>query len=533
MPESTETPMNRIVIVGGGSAGWLTAGLLAAECGGAGGQGISITLVESPDVRSIGVGEGTWPTMRGSLQKIGISETQFVLECSAAFKQGTRFVGWVTGQDGDYYHHPFTAPVGYTGLNLVPYWQPESGRVTFVDAVSPQGYLCDRGLAPKQVTTPEFAAVANYGYHLDAGKFAELLQRHCTSTLGVRHVLDHVTAINGGPGGDIASLSTATSGDIAGDLFIDCTGLAALLIGKHYGIPFIDKRHILFNDSALALQVPYPAEDSPIASQTISTARAAGWIWDIGLTTRRGIGYTFSSQHTTDAEAEAVLRDYVGRTSVADTDALEPRKISFRPGHRKEFWHRNCVAVGMSAGFLEPLEASALVMIELAGRMIGEELPATRAEMDVVARRYNEKFLYRWDRIVDFLKLHYVLSRRNDSDYWAVNRSPESVPDSLCDLLRVWKHRVPWHNDFSQRDEVFSSASYQYVLYGMGFETQVRSGSRRGKDAARARRLFEENRDRAGQFLHNLPENRALLTHIVKHGLPRANLGELASPASE
>lgn len=533
MPDSPKNPTRRIVIVGGGSAGWLTAGLLAAECNGAGGQGISITLVESPDVRAIGVGEGTWPTMRGSLQKIGISETQFVRECSAAFKQGTRFVGWVTGEEGDRYHHPFTAPAGYTGINLVPHWQAGRDRVTFADAVTPQGYLCDRGLAPKQATTPEFAAVANYGYHLDAGKFAELLQRHCTSRLGVRHVLDHVTAINGGPDGDIASISTAHSGDIEGDLFIDCTGFAALLIGRHYGIPFIDKRHILFNDSALALQVPYAAHDSPIASQTLSTAREAGWIWDIGLTTRRGIGYTFSSQHTTDAEAEAVLRDYVARTSGVAANALEPRKISFRPGHRKEFWHRNCVAVGMSAGFLEPLEASALVLIELAGRMIGEELPATREEMAIVARRYNEKFLYRWDRIIDFLKLHYVLSRRNDSEYWTANRNPESIPQSLSDMLQVWKHRVPWHNDFAQRDEVFSSASYQYVLYGMGFETQPRSGSRRDDDAARARRLFEENRDRAGKLLSNLPENRALLTHIVRHGLPRANAGEPASPASE
>lgn len=533
MTEPTQTPVNRIVIVGGGSAGWLTAGLLAAECSGAGGQGIGITLVESPDVKTIGVGEGTWPTMRDSLWKIGISETQFVRECSAAFKQGTRFVGWVTGQDGDHYHHPFTAPAGYTGINLVPHWQPESRRVTFVDAVSPQGYLCDRGLAPKQATTPEFAAVANYGYHLDAGRFAELLQRHCTSRLGVRHVLDHVTAINGGPGGDIESLSTARSGDIGGDLFVDCTGLAALLIGRHYGVPFVDRRDVLFNDSALAMQVPYPSDDSPIASQTISTAQAAGWIWDIGLTTRRGIGYTYSSQHASDSQAEAALRDYVRRVVGVPTDALEPRKISFRPGHRKEFWHRNCVAVGMSAGFLEPLEASALVMIELAGRMIGEELPATRDEMDVVARRYNEKFRYRWDRIVDFLKLHYVLSRRRDGDYWADNRSSTSAPESLGDMLRVWKHRVPWHNDFSQRDEVFSSASYQYVLYGMGFETQVRSGPRLAGDAARARRLFEENRERAGKYLRNLPENRALLTHIVRHGLPRAEIGEPLAPASE
>lgn len=516
--DSPGRPISRIVIVGGGSAGWLTAGLLAAECGGR--EGVSVTLVESPDVRTIGVGEGTWPTMRGSLQRIGLSETEFVRECSAAFKQGTKFVGWVTGEARDHYYHPFTAPAGYLGINLVPYWQPERDRVTFANAVSPQGYLCDHGLAPKQVTTPEFAGVANYAYHLDAGRFAELLQRHCTSKLGVRHVLDHVTSINGGPDGDIESLALAQSGSLEGDLFIDCTGFASLLLGGHCGVPYVDRRNVLFNDSALALQVPYASEDTPIASQTISTAQAAGWIWDIGLITRRGIGYTYSSAHTTDAEAEASLRDYVARSG-SDATALEPRKITFRPGHRERFWHRNCVAVGMSAGFLEPLEASALVLIELAGRMIAEELPATREEMDVVARRYNEKFLYRWDRIVDFLKLHYVLSRRSGG-YWIENREAATVPDSLRDFLKVWRHRVPWHNDFPQRDEVFSSASYQYVLYGMGFATAPRPAARQQEGAAKALRLFRENRETAEKWVRNLPTNRDLMEHIVRHGLPPA-----------
>jgi tryptophan 7-halogenase len=527
MNESTERPVNRIVVVGGGSAGWLTAGLLAAEHGGGPGQRVSVTLVESPDVRTIGVGEGTWPTMRSSLQKIGISETEFVRECAASFKQGTRFAGWVTGAEGDQYHHPFTAPAGYTGINLVPYWLPERDRVTFVNAVSPQGYVCDRALAPKQATTPEFAGVANYGYHLDAGKFAALLQRHCTSRLGVRHVLDHVTAVNGGTDEDVVSLGTARSGNIEGDLFIDCTGFAAVLLGKHYGIPYLDRGHVLFNDSALALQVPYAQQDGPIASQTISTARSAGWIWDIGLTTRRGIGYTYSSRHTTDAEAEAVLRSYVAQSGGDCPTSLEPRKISFRPGHRAKFWHRNCVAIGMSAGFLEPLEASALVMIELGARMIGEELPAVRDEMDVVARRYNDRFLYRWERIIDFLKLHYVLSRRAGA-YWTDSRAAESIPESLREYLQVWRHRVPWHNDFSQRDEVFSSASYQYVLYGMGFATSCRPGAPNDARAERARQLFAENREMAGRYLRNLPDHRALLTHILANGLPLAAVGEPA-----
>ena len=518
---STTDAISRIVIVGGGSAGWLTAGLLASEYFAGARSEVSITLVESPDVKIIGVGEGTWPTMRSTLRKIGIPEAEFLAKCSAAFKQGTRFNAWVTGDDDDYYYHPFTAPSGYTGINLVPHWQPLRDEVSFVNAVSPQGHLCDRGLAPKQATTPEYAGVANYAYHLDAAGFAALLQRHCTTRLGVRHILDHVTGVNGAPDCDIQSLSTAHHGAIEGDLFIDCTGFAALLIGRHYQVPFIDKRHILFNDSALAVQVPYTAADSPIASQTLSTARAAGWIWDIGLTTRRGIGYTYSSAHTDDMTAEETLRAYIAHSPGLAAGRYEPRKISFSPGHRAKFWHRNCVAVGMSAGFLEPLEASALVLIELAGRMISEELPANRDTMQLVAQRYNEKFLYRWDRIIDFLKLHYVLSKRIDTEYWRDNKRSESIPGSLQQLLALWATQVPWHNDFPQRDEVFSSASHQYVLYGMGFETAPRVRVRDAADAERARRLFADNRNQAEKLVRNLPANRDLLEHISKHGLPQ------------
>jgi tryptophan halogenase len=512
--------IDRIVIVGGGSAGWLTAGLLASEHIARSGRDISVTLIESPDVKTIGVGEGTWPTMRSTLRKIGLSETEFLNECSASFKQGTKFVGWLTGDDDDAYYHPFTLPAGYANLNLVPFWQAQQDEASFVDAVSVQGRVCDRDLAPKQETTPEYAAVVNYAYHLDAGKFAELLHRHCTERLGVAHILDHVTGINGEPNGDITSLSTANSGELEGDLFIDCTGMAAMLLGKHYGIGYRDRSNVLFNDSALALQVPYADPDGPIASQTLSTAQSAGWIWDIALTTRRGIGYTYSSHHTTDEAAEKELRAYVEALPGMRADVLEPRKIAFRPGHREKFWHRNVVAVGMASGFLEPLEASALVMVELAGKMISEELPASRSVMDIVAKRYNEVFLYRWDRIIDFLKLHYVLSRRADSQYWIDNRNPETIPESLQELLRLWRYQPPWHNDFLQREEIFSSASYQYVLYGMGFESDARQSAPDSSSAGEAKRLFAENSQLADKIVANLPGNRELLTKIAQSPSP-------------
>ena len=226
---------------------------------------------------------------------------------------------------------------------------------------------------------------------------------------------------------------------------------------------------------------------------------------------------------TTDEDAERYLRNYIERTSSVTTDSFEPRKIGFRPGHREKFWHRNCVAVGMSAGFLEPLEASALVLVELAAKMISEELPANRGVMDIVAKRYNEKFLYRWDRIIDFLKLHYVLSKRSDSEYWKDNRRDESIPESLRELLELWQYHVPGQRDFPQNEEVFSAASYQYVLYGMGFETHARAGSRQSENAKKAQQLFVENIKKANQIVANLPDNRTLLTEIGQQGLPINN----------
>ena len=510
-----------ITIVGGGTAGWLTAGVIAAEHMANSEQGIEVRLIESPDVNIVGVGEGTWPTMRGTLKKMGISETDFIRECDASFKQGAKFAKWVTGADDDAYYHPLVLPQGYDEINLVPFWQPYADKVSFADAVSFQGYLCERGLAPKQNTTPEYAHVANYAYHLDAGKFATFLQQHCTQKLGVKHILDHVTAIHSDENGDIKSLATQNSGDISGDLFIDCTGFNALLIGQHYQIPFICKKHILFNDAALACHVPYSTQDSPIASHTISTGQTAGWIWDIGLPSRRGVGHVYSSAHISDQQAETELRDYI-RASRADiADELTIRKIEIKPGHRQVFWHKNCVAVGLSAGFLEPLEASALVLVELSAQMISEQLPASRDVMDIVAKRFNDKFLYRWDRIIDFLKLHYVLTKRTDSDYWIDNCKADTIPDALQSLLTLWRYDAPWHHDFTQVDEVFPSASYQYVLYGMGFETHQRLTQRRSQNRELAEQQFRKNTELSQKLVAGLPSNRVLINKIRQYGLQK------------
>jgi len=510
--------IRHVVVVGGGSAGWLTAGLIAAEHRAHSPDGLRVTLIESPDVPTIGVGEGTWPSMRDTLRRIGVSESDFFRECDAAFKQGSLFARWRSGGDGDYYFHPFSLPQGYGDAALAERWQQAHAQVPFADLASYQPHLCMAGRAPKQAATPEFAAVANYGYHLDAGKFGQFLKKHCLERLGVHYVPDHVLGIDSHEDGDIAALRTKSHGLLAGDLFIDCTGMRSLLLGQHYGVPFLSQQEVLFNDTALAVQVPYEREDSPIASQTTSTAQRAGWIWDIGLPTRRGVGHVYSSAHTSDEQAECDLRAYIA-ASGGPRDCPAPRKIRFQPGYRSHFWHRNCVAVGLSSGFIEPLEASALAMVELSAAMIVDEMPVTREHMDVVARRFNDTFRYRWERVIDFLKLHYVLSRREDSAYWLDNRAPGSIPERLQELLSLWRYRAPMRGDFPRIEEVFPTASWQYVLYGMDWRSAA--GATRRGDGALADSFFREAADLTRRMLPALPDNRTLLALIRSHGLPR------------
>lgn len=491
--------VKQVVIVGGGTAGWLSACLMAARR-----PELAITLVEAPDIPTIGVGEGTWPTMRETLSTIGISEAEFLAECDASFKQGSRFDGWVDGSAQDSYLHPFTPPPPGDMVAMLQAWRAQAPELSFAALVTPQAEACEDNLAPRQRAMPDYAGALNYGYHLDAGKFAALLKRHATTRLGVTHVSAQVIAIADDEAGNIASLRLLDGREIAGDFFIDCSGLAAILIGDHCGVPWVDRSDVSFNDSALAVQVPVEP-GSPIASQTIGTAHEAGWIWDIALPTRRGIGCVFSSRFMDDARAEDVLRNYIAaRLPSADLQALRPRKLTFSTGHRERFWQGNCLAVGLSAGFIEPLEASAIVTIELSIKALAENFPRRLATMGLLAGRFNELFRYRWDRIVEFLKLHYVLSRRPEP-YWLAQRDPATVPARLAECLELWRDQPPSAWDFPRMDELFCAASQQYVLYGMGFPVPG------GAADATATQALAEVRQRSRALAAALPSNRTYL----------------------
>lgn len=247
------SPVKKVVIVGGGSAGWITAGLLAAKHQPDGNAGLKVSVIESPDIPIIGVGEGTWPTMRKTLHTMGISEMDFIKTCSASFKQGSKFCQWRKNDPADFYYHPFDLPEGFMKGNVVEHWLSMKEKGSFSRVACPQETVCESHLAPKSLTSPDYAGFTNYGYHLDAGSFSVFLREHCTEKLGVEHIADTMIAIKALENGDISSIETKENGLVEGDLFIDCTGFRALLLGDHYGVKLKSMQGTLFPDTALSL----------------------------------------------------------------------------------------------------------------------------------------------------------------------------------------------------------------------------------------------------------------------------------------
>ncbi|NQZ20989.1 MAG: tryptophan 7-halogenase [Colwellia sp.] len=517
---SNET-IDHIVIVGGGTAGWLTAANLAKQFNCNDKSAIQVTVIESPDIPTVGVGEGTWPTMRKTLAKIGISESEFLTKCNASFKQATKFVNWKeTPKNGEsnHYYHLFTSIFDPADFNLAPYWN--LGLVgkgqSYADSVSVQGKICELGLAPKTILNKEFEGIQNYAYHLDAGLFAKLLKEHCIEKLGVTYIAANVTKVHLDEEGYISCVNTDVVPSISADFFVDCSGFRSLLLGDALGVPFHSISDTLLTDHAVTIQVPYPDNETAIASTTISTAQEAGWTWDIALSNRRGTGYVYSSKHISHEAAEQTLRDYIGD----EAKGLEARLIKMNVGYREKFWHKNCFAIGLSAAFVEPLEASAIFLIEASANMLSELMPKNRKTMHLVEEKVNASFKFRWEKTIDFIKMHYYLSKRNEP-FWQENKDISTVPESLLNSLERWQSQLVTNYDFDNVYEPFPLESYQYVLYGMGFEQELNYKKTSYNMVEVAKKNYEQVQSIARHVEKQLPKNRDLLTKVKQHGFQK------------
>lgn len=514
--------VNSVLIVGGGTAGWITAAKLAKQLNSIDPSSVQVTLVESPDIPIIGVGEGTWPTMRKTLESLGIDEAEFIRECDATFKQATKFVNWqhaANNGQNNHYFHLFGSIFNPEEFNLSPYWDVglAGEGVSYAQAVGAQEYLCELGLGPKKITTPAYQGLQNYAYHLNAGKFSEFIRKHAVSKLGVKHLKANVQSVNLDSQGYIASVDTDLVGVLQADFFIDCSGFKSLLLGDALGVKFKSINDVLLNDTAVVMQVPFESQDSEIRPYTTSTAQECGWIWDIGLQERRGVGYVYSSAHSGHDQADDVLRQYVG----AQADQLDSRKIDMQIGYREKYWHKNCLAVGMSAAFIEPLEASAIFLVEAAGNMLADQFPRSRHEMAIVEKKFNRSFHFRWQKSIDFIKMHYMLSKREDSQYWLDSRRVESAPDSLLELMDHWRSHPPSHYDFDSVFEPFVLESYQFVWFGMNAERDYscKHLSFANRDMAAAK--FKQVQQAAKSIAGELPAHRELIEKIKKYGLSK------------
>ena len=505
--------ISKIAIVGGGTAGWLAANHLGRMA--LNNEQLSVTLIESPYVPIIGVGEGTVPAIRQSLQSFGISEAEFIRSCDVTFKQSIKFANWLDSEkhpQENFYHHLFDMP-GAIGEDLTRLWLQKK-TTAYAASVSPQHAVCEAYKGPKTISDAEYKGHLGYAYHLNAAKFAKLLGANARTKFNVEHVSANVEDVVLDSEGEIKALVTDIHGKLEFDFYIDCSGFASLLIDKALKVPFISKAEQLFVDKAIAVQVP-TANDAPIPPFTISTAHQAGWIWDIALSNRRGVGFVYSTKYMDDATAEKKLNKYLG----GKLSEYQYRTLPMTVGYRERSWEKNCVALGLAQGFLEPLEATSILLTDFAAGFLANRFPSNTQQLTLTRDRFNDVMGYAWERVVDFIKLHYCLSDRTDSQFWIDNRRPETMSAELIKRLSLWQDFIPDREDFFSKFEVFDLENYLYVLYGMD-RTPEALGNKQAVDSAtvQQRKRLELI---TNKMVSELPEHRQLLDKIKQYGLQR------------
>ena len=461
-----ELPL-KITIVGGGTAGWLSAGFLYSQLPQTTNRNVEITLVEASDIPTVGVGEATIPSLRQTLAACGIQEVEFLKACDATFKHGIQFVQWRKAPErepGEAYFHPFGDPIEVAGLNPARQWSrlDPGTRGSFADLFSVQAELARSGRAPKHLNDRPYDGALAYAYHLDAGKLAQFLKERFRA-MGVRHVIGMVEGVALNESGDITSLTLQSGETLTSDVYIDCTGFAARLINSDKANTFEDKSSILFVDKAVTTRIPHEGVPA-INGYTNCTAQHSGWIWDIALRERRGIGHVFSSHHCEEADARQQLANYIGQPE----EALEIRSLAMRIGYHRQQWRGNCVAIGLSSGFLEPLESTGIYLIEMANWALADLIPRFLSGAKP-QDHYNQIMSNHYENITDFLKLHYCLTDRRDSAFWRDNCDVQSIPQTLQDKLAAWEDNIPSIYDFDRTTQCFSQTNYQFVLFGMGW----------------------------------------------------------------
>jgi tryptophan halogenase len=448
----------KVIVAGGGTAGWLTAYSLVTRLG----KLLDITLVESDQIGTVGVGEATIPTMRTFHGLIGIDEKEFMAATQATFKLGIQFDNW--GQQGDSFFHSF-GEIGQRSwmAEFHEFWM-EAKAQGFV------GSLDEYCLELKAAKANKFSTMAgkkpvNFAYHMNATAYAAYL-RGKSEKAGVKRIEGRIKHVQNDEAGNISSLLLEDGKPVLGDVFIDCTGFRGLLIGDNLDVGYEDWSHWLAADSAIAVQTQAVEAPRPY---TRAIAHSAGWQWRIPLQNRVGNGIVYASQFLSDDEAQdTLLANLTGQT------ITEPRQLRFKTGRRKKAWHKNCIAIGLSSGFLEPLESTSIHLVTTAILRLMKLFPFG-GNTTMLAEQFNREAQLELETVRDFVILHYHQTQRNDSAFWDHYRSM-AVPDSLVHRMAMFRE-----NGYAWPDDVglFRVDSWVQVMMGQGLMPKQHHGAGR------------------------------------------------------
>lgn len=519
-----------IVIVGGGTAGWMAASYLGKALSGQ----AAITVVEAPTIPRIGVGEATVPNLqRVFFDYLGLPEEEWMRECNASFKMAVKFVNWRTPGPGeaisrhdssgsDHFYHPFGLLPSPDGVPLSHYWTLKQlngeTREPFDYACFVEPPVMDAKLSPRLL---DGTRAANYAWHFDAALVAGYLRNFATAKQGVSHIEGTVSDVRVDPRGYIESVTLESGEVIEGDLFIDCSGFRGLLINKALDEPFIDMHDHLLNNSAVATQVPHDDETDGIEPVTSSIAMPSGWAWKIPMLGRFGTGYVYCDDFATKDEATLDFCRLWG----LDPETVPLNHIKFRVGRNRRAWVGNCVSIGLSSCFVEPLESTGIYFITASLYQLAKHFP--ERDIDPTLRdRFNREIVDMFDDTRDFLQAHFSLSPRTDTPFWRATKEL-TLADQILEKIEMFRAGIPinapstdegtYYGNFEAEFRNFwTNGSYYSVFSGLGVRprTSLPLLSYRPGSVVDAETAFDAVKARQRELLSTLPSAYEYLQHL-------------------
>lgn len=507
---SNAAPIESVLIVGGGTSGWMTAAYLSKAFG----ASVKITVLEAPAIPKIGVGEATIPNLQKSFfDFLGIPEHAWMREVNGAFKTAVKFVNWRKKDEGapnNHFYHPFGILPYVDGAHLPLHWFHHTrGSEPFDYSCFREPYVMDAMRAPKFLDGKK---AVPYAWHFDAHLVADFLTRWSLNR-GVTRVLDEVNHVELDERGHVAHVKTKGGQVLSADLFVDCTGFRGLLINKALAEPFIDMQDHLLCDSAVAAAIPNDDERLGIEPYTSSIAMKAGWTWKIPMLSRFGSGYVYSSKFATEDDA---VRDYCALWQVKES-SLNFNKIRFRTGRNRRAWVKNCVSIGLSSCFLEPLESTGIYFITAAIYQLAKHFPTKDLEQGLIDG-FNREIEFMFDDSRDFIQAHYLTSSRDDSAFWLANKNELVLSDNIKEKIAIYKAGLPVNAPLSTESDYYGSLEnefrffwtndrYYCIFGGMGFLPDHPAGrlAYRPEGVAEAALLMEQTRARGRELAATLP----------------------------